>query len=679
MLPSSRHRAKRMDPPLPLERFAALSAELQAGAPRDEVLAREGLSLETWSEIQQAWTTRLAEEAAQGRIELSSRFSAALVAGLEAATLRAAPARVVPPGAGTFGAGADGAWQRETLPDIQVSEVIGAAAGDARTGDADALGASAGRGRELVAIQPVLPPGYTLAGGSGADGSARVTLPPTTTLRRAMPFELPAPPAPPPAQVAPPQPGVFTGATPEPAFTVQPVESSLAAVEGLDDPPTPRPFTTEPQLNGQQGIDDATTPHPEDADRVATSDPGMYDAPTPIPPRTAAEGPRLDGLPFKPAALTPEPASRAPVAGLPDVLPFRPAPSAPALPPLAQTALGGHAPSSPPPQPAAPVAPAAPPMPPVPAMSAMPTAFPFRAPAPAAAPAPAPAPVPAPIPAPIPAPVPVATPETNAPGSAVVTSPSLLEPIEPAPSSISFAATPGGSPPAPRGGTMLMPPGSPAGAAMPTTTAAPALVSSASPAPGSGTGLPFTPATPMSAPQTLMSAASPLRIPPPPSPSSSHSVTGALGAGPPSQTLPPAQLPPPQAPLQAPPQAPPQAFPFRAGQQTPGTFPAAAEQTGSRAAPNAATTLSNTGVTLPASLGASTPRLTLEQFASLSAEMAVSPGAAAQVRARYGLDELSHTAEQGIWQRRFSADRDLFTRYSALFQSYREWLSKTVR
>jgi len=82
---------------------------------------------------------------------------------------------------------------------------------------------------------------------------------------------------------------------------------------------------------------------------------------------------------------------------------------------------------------------------------------------------------------------------------------------------------------------------------------------------------------------------------------------------------------------------------------------------------------------MPASLGASTCRLTIEQFASLSAEIAITPGASAQVRARYGLDEMSHMAESGVWHRRFSVDKELFTRYSALYQSYREWLTKTLR
>jgi hypothetical protein len=72
-------------------------------------------------------------------------------------------------------------------------------------------------------------------------------------------------------------------------------------------------------------------------------------------------------------------------------------------------------------------------------------------------------------------------------------------------------------------------------------------------------------------------------------------------------------------------------------------------------------------------------RFTLEQFASLSAEIAVTPSAVAQVRGRYGLDEASHRAEAEEWGRRFSADKDLFARYGGLFQSYRDWLARSPR
>lgn len=73
------------------------------------------------------------------------------------------------------------------------------------------------------------------------------------------------------------------------------------------------------------------------------------------------------------------------------------------------------------------------------------------------------------------------------------------------------------------------------------------------------------------------------------------------------------------------------------------------------------------------------PRLTLEQFASLSAEIAVNPRAAAQIRARYGFDEASHAVEAEQHNRRFTADKALYDRYLELFQSYRDYVARAQR
>jgi hypothetical protein len=88
---------------------------------------------------------------------------------------------------------------------------------------------------------------------------------------------------------------------------------------------------------------------------------------------------------------------------------------------------------------------------------------------------------------------------------------------------------------------------------------------------------------------------------------------------------------------------------------------------------------SDPGVVVPASLGQNAPRLTLDQYACLAAELAVAPANAAQVRQRYGLDDNAHLAEQGAWQRRFSLDAQLFATYSSLFQHYRDWLIQSAR
>ena len=68
------------------------------------------------------------------------------------------------------------------------------------------------------------------------------------------------------------------------------------------------------------------------------------------------------------------------------------------------------------------------------------------------------------------------------------------------------------------------------------------------------------------------------------------------------------------------------------------------------------------------------PRLTLAQYSSLRAEMAVYPAHLETIRARYGFDEASYGREDGEWQWRFEADKALFAQYVALFRHYRDWL-----
>ncbi len=117
-------------------------------------------------------------------------------------------------------------------------------------------------------------------------------------------------------------------------------------------------------------------------------------------------------------------------------------------------------------------------------------------------------------------------------------------------------------------------------------------------------------------------------------------------------------------------------LPFKAGAQPPS---ANAPPSSTNAPPGSMRAPPSTATPSSADPAARASRFTVEQFASLSAEIAVNPAAVAQVRARYGLDEASHRAEAEAWNRRFSADKELFARYGALFQSYRDWLSKQGR
>jgi hypothetical protein len=69
--------------------------------------------------------------------------------------------------------------------------------------------------------------------------------------------------------------------------------------------------------------------------------------------------------------------------------------------------------------------------------------------------------------------------------------------------------------------------------------------------------------------------------------------------------------------------------------------------------------------------------LTLEQFASLTAEIATSPERAAETRAKYGLPtEQAHRALSALWQQRFAENGALQERYLRLVSEYRAWLQQ---
>jgi hypothetical protein len=70
------------------------------------------------------------------------------------------------------------------------------------------------------------------------------------------------------------------------------------------------------------------------------------------------------------------------------------------------------------------------------------------------------------------------------------------------------------------------------------------------------------------------------------------------------------------------------------------------------------------------------PALTLEQFASLRAELVVSPAAQhGEVRARYKLDDATFFREEAAWQEKLTRDKDLLKRYMQHFQYMRGLLA----
>src|SRR5262245_59829505 len=68
------------DPSIDIERFAALSAELESGVARDELCAREGVSADALGAAREAWLAKMADEVTQKRFELTNRYNKAFVA-----------------------------------------------------------------------------------------------------------------------------------------------------------------------------------------------------------------------------------------------------------------------------------------------------------------------------------------------------------------------------------------------------------------------------------------------------------------------------------------------------------------------------------------------------------------------------------------------------------------------
>ncbi len=63
-----------MDAPLPLERYAELSAEIDARKNRDVVLTAAGITVEAWLMVQEWWMSQMAREATSRIFETSRRF-----------------------------------------------------------------------------------------------------------------------------------------------------------------------------------------------------------------------------------------------------------------------------------------------------------------------------------------------------------------------------------------------------------------------------------------------------------------------------------------------------------------------------------------------------------------------------------------------------------------------------
>lgn len=84
-----------MTPKITLERYAELSAELDTGELRDELLARENIAEADWLNAQQYWLQSMGLEATRNRYELAHRYSSLFLKARKAAVTRKAKKRQV--------------------------------------------------------------------------------------------------------------------------------------------------------------------------------------------------------------------------------------------------------------------------------------------------------------------------------------------------------------------------------------------------------------------------------------------------------------------------------------------------------------------------------------------------------------------------------------------------------
>jgi hypothetical protein len=80
-----------MSTPVTLERYAEIRAEMDAGTLRDEVLARTGITIDEWSDTQDAWLEKMGTDLERGRFELTNRYTQAFLERQRALRVTASP------------------------------------------------------------------------------------------------------------------------------------------------------------------------------------------------------------------------------------------------------------------------------------------------------------------------------------------------------------------------------------------------------------------------------------------------------------------------------------------------------------------------------------------------------------------------------------------------------------
>ncbi|XXX81287.1 hypothetical protein WMF30_21235 [Sorangium sp. So ce134] len=311
-----------------LEELAAIAGALEAGLPRDEVLAGAGLSVEAWEAARERWMSRLAERAARGQLRSSQRYLELVAEQKRRAEARARQARRKPEGPVPVAPAAH-------LSPLQRAPRDGAAPLP-----------SAGAGGEAAARSPWARMGAAGTPRAGrAEPPAAVPSPPPTAMGSSSPPAMAS--SPPPAMASSPPPAM--GSSPPPAMGSSPPPAMPSPLPAATPTPRPAPIPEPPRTapSKHRTLVGALPVAPRDALPFRRNEPSAPPAESAARPAaagmdttrigTASALPIDRALPFSRAASAPPADSALPfsrTASAPpadNALPFaRPVPSPPA-------------------------------------------------------------------------------------------------------------------------------------------------------------------------------------------------------------------------------------------------------------------------------------------------------------------------------------------------------------
>ncbi|WP_437941529.1 hypothetical protein [Sorangium sp. So ce341] len=282
-----------------LEELAAVAGALEAGLPRDEVLAGAGLSVEAWEAARERWMSRLAAQAARGQLRSSQRYLELVAEQRGRAEAKARAAR------------------RKLEGPVPVAPAAHLSPLRSAPRDGAAPTSAAGAGGEAAARSP-----WARMGAGAPPGPGRAEVPALASAVPSPPppaMPPPAVPSPPPPAMQPPVAAVTPTASSEPPAAARPGGVTLFGMQAIA-PREALPF----RRDASSAPPAESTATPAAASLNAT----RIGAVSPLPADSA--------LPF---------ARSAPVATIDTALPF----SRPTPPPPADKALPFARPSPPPP------------------------------------------------------------------------------------------------------------------------------------------------------------------------------------------------------------------------------------------------------------------------------------------------------------------------------------------